>query len=139
MGSVTSVARDRVDGLLARESERFVTERPRSTALHARGRSTTRLVEGLRDSIARYGLPWSVTHEGSHAYYAFTPTPPQDGATSRDGGDPDLRALMRVFMANRGVWESGWWLGPTVSVAHTEADVDAYLEVFADFVTTVTS
>ena len=99
----------------------------------------TRLAEGLRDSIARYGLPWSVTQEGSHSYYAFTPTPPQDGATSRDADDPDLRALMRVFMANRGVWESGWWLGPTVSVAHTEADVDAYVEVFADFVTTVTS
>lgn len=99
----------------------------------------TRLAEGLRDSIARHGLPWSVTQEGSHAYYAFTPTPPHDGATSRGADDPDLRALMRVFMANRGVWESGWWLGPTVSVAHTEADVDAYVEVFADFVTTVTS
>ena len=46
---------------------------------------------------------------------------------------------MRVFMANRGVWESGWWLGPTVSVAHSEADVDTYVEVFAEFVTTVTA
>ncbi len=24
---------------------------------------------------------------------------------------------MRLFLANRGVWESGWWLGPTVGVA----------------------
>ena len=42
-------------------------------------------------------------------------------------------------MANRAVWESGWWLGPTVSVAHTETDVDRYVEVFADFLATVTA
>jgi glutamate-1-semialdehyde 2,1-aminomutase len=99
----------------------------------------TRLAKGLRDTIARHGLPWSVTQMGSHAYYTFTPIPPHDGATSRAADDPDLRALMRVFMANRGVWESGWWLGPTVSVAHTDADVDIYVDVFADFVATVTA
>jgi glutamate-1-semialdehyde 2,1-aminomutase len=101
------------------------------------GRLGTRLADGLRDSISRHGLPWSVAQEGSHAYYAFTPTAPYDGASSRAADDPDLRALMRVFMANRGVWESGWWLGPTVSVAHTEADVDKYLDVFAEFLTTI--
>jgi hypothetical protein len=30
--------------------------------------------------------------------------------------------------------ESGWWLGPTVSIAHEAADVDRYLGVFAEFV-----
>jgi len=42
--------------------------------------------------------------------------------------------------ANRGVWESGWWLGPTVSLAHTVADVDHYVDLFgrclADLVAT---
>ena len=95
-----------------------------------------RLADGVRDAIAARGVPWSVTQEGAHAYYTFTPEPPYDGATSRAADDPDLRAVMRVFMANRGVWESGWWLGPTVSVAHTEADIDRYLEVFDDFLAT---
>jgi hypothetical protein len=36
-------------------------------------------------------------------------------------------------MANRGIWESGWWLGPTVSVAHTEPDVDNFVEAFGQF------
>jgi glutamate-1-semialdehyde 2,1-aminomutase len=99
----------------------------------------TRLGDGLRDIIGRRGLPWSVTQEGAHAYYTFTPTAPHDGATSRAADDPDLRALMRAYMANRDIWESGWWLGPTVSVAHTESDVDAYLEVFADFVGAATA
>jgi glutamate-1-semialdehyde 2,1-aminomutase len=98
-----------------------------------------RLANGIRESISGHAMPWSVAQEGAHAYYTFTPTVPHDAASSRVADDPDLRALMRVFMANRGVWESGWWLGPTVSVAHTEADVDTYLEVFDDLLTTVTS
>ena len=40
-------------------------------------------------------------------------------------------------MANRGVWESGWWLGPSVSVAHSEADVDTYVAAFTEFVGSV--
>ena len=92
------------------------------------------LATGLREIISRHQLPWSVTHHGSHVYYAFVPTPPHDAATSREADDPDLRALIRVYLANRGIWESGWWLGPTVSVAHTEDDIDTYLAVFDDFV-----
>jgi glutamate-1-semialdehyde 2,1-aminomutase len=99
----------------------------------------TRLADGLREGIARRGLPWSVTQEGAHAYYTFTSTAPHDGATSRAADDPDLRALMRVFMANRGIWESGWWLGPTVSVAHSESDVDEYLDVFEEFLAAITA
>jgi glutamate-1-semialdehyde 2,1-aminomutase len=96
-----------------------------------------RLAAGLRAAIDRHGVPWSVVQEGSHAYYAFQPEPPVDGAGSRRADDPDLRALVRVYMANRGVWESGWWLGPTVSVAHTDADVDVYLGVFDEFLADV--
>jgi hypothetical protein len=39
------------------------------------------------------------------------PEPPATGAASRAADDPRLRALIRAFIANRGVWESGWWLG----------------------------
>ena len=92
-----------------------------------------RMAGGLRSAIERAGVAWSVAQVGGHACYFFAPVPPRDGAGSRAADDPALRALIRVFMANRGVWESGWWLGPTVSVAHTEADVDRYLEVFGQF------
>ena len=87
---------------------------------------------GLRAEIERAGLGWSVTQIGAHAYYFFQPQPPRDGAASRASDNPDLRALMRVFMVNRGVWESGWWLGPTVSAAHKPEDVDRYLGVFGE-------
>jgi hypothetical protein len=61
------------------------------------------------------------------------PEPPATGAASRAADDPRLRALM----ANRGVWESGWWLGPTISVAHSAEDVDRYVDVFDEFLTAV--
>jgi hypothetical protein len=44
---------------------------------------------------------------------------------------------IRVYMANRGGWESGWWLCPTVSVAHDDDDVDRYVELFGQFVAEV--
>jgi glutamate-1-semialdehyde 2,1-aminomutase len=97
-----------------------------------------RMAAGLRKAIESAGLRWSVTQHGAHACYFFTPEPPADGAGSRAADDPDLRALIRVFMANRGVWESGWWLGPTVSIAHSADDVDRYLELFQEFLTEVT-
>jgi glutamate-1-semialdehyde 2,1-aminomutase len=95
------------------------------------------LATGLRTRIDRAGLPWSVNHHGSHAFYFFSPRPPRDARGARDSDDPDLRALIRVFLANRGVWESGWWLGPTVSVAHRPDDVDAYLDTIGEFLDAV--
>jgi glutamate-1-semialdehyde 2,1-aminomutase len=93
-----------------------------------------RMADALDRAIAAAGLPWSVARMSTHAYYSFAPTPARNAAESREADDPDLRALIRVFMANRGVWESGWWLGPTVSLAHTEEDVDRYVGVFEEFI-----
>lgn len=97
-----------------------------------------RMAAGLREAVARAGLDWSVVQVGGHAYYFFQSTPPSDAAGSRAADDPDLRALIRVFMANREVWESGWWLGPTVSVAHDEGHVDEYVALFGEFLSEVT-
>jgi glutamate-1-semialdehyde 2,1-aminomutase len=97
-----------------------------------------RMATGLRTAIDAAGVPWSVAQHGAHGFYFFVPEPPADGAASRAADDPDLRALIRVFMANRGVWESGWWLGPTVSVAHTNEDVDRYVDLFEEFLAEVT-
>jgi glutamate-1-semialdehyde 2,1-aminomutase len=97
-----------------------------------------RMGDGLRAAIAHAELRWSVVQLGAHACYFFEETPPRNGEESRAADDPDLRALIRVYMANQGVWESGWWLGPTVSVAHAKADVDRYVEVFGEFLEAIT-
>ncbi|HEX2234919.1 MAG TPA: transaminase, partial [Actinomycetota bacterium] len=106
-------------------------------AFERAGSLGARMADGLERAFEE-AVPWSVARMGAHCYYAFSPEPPRDAIESRARDDPDLRALIRVFMANRGVWESGWWLGPTVSVAHTADDVDRYLEVFADFLSEAT-
>ena len=97
----------------------------------------TRMADGLDAAIASASLDWSVSRMGTHAYYGFTSRPARNGIQSRANDDGDLRALIRVWMANRGIWESGWWLGPTVSVAHAESDVDEYVATFAQFLTEV--
>ena len=74
---------------------------------------------------------------GSHAYYAFAPQPARNALEARANDLPDLRAYMRTWMANRGIWESGWWLGPTVSVAHTADDVDRYVAGFGECLATL--
>src|SRR5918996_84142 len=94
--------------------------------------------DGLEQAIAGAGVGWSVARMGPHAYYAFAASPARNAVEAREADDPELRAVIRVFMANRGVWESGWWLGPTVSLAHTQDDVDRYIEVFAEFLAAVT-
>jgi glutamate-1-semialdehyde 2,1-aminomutase len=97
-----------------------------------------RMAAGLRMAMESAALEWSLAQFGAHASYFFAPQPPADGAGSRAADDPDLRALIRVFMANRGVWESGWWLGPTVSLAHRADDVDRYTDLFGEFLAAVT-
>jgi glutamate-1-semialdehyde 2,1-aminomutase len=97
------------------------------------------LADGIEEALSDFGLPWSVSRLGAHAYYTFAPRPSRNAIEYRAADHPRLRALMRVWMANRGVWESGWWLGPTVSVAHTPDDVSRYLDVFRGFLAAVTS
>jgi glutamate-1-semialdehyde 2,1-aminomutase len=115
-----------------------LTEVLTPAAFSAAARLGEILATGLQAHIHRAGLPWSVSAHGAHACYFFSPQPPRDARGSRHIDDPGLRALIRLFLANRGVWESGWWLGPTVSVAHTPQDVAAYLDAIGEFTEAVT-
>jgi glutamate-1-semialdehyde aminotransferase len=57
---------------------------------------------------------------------------PRNARQARAADVAGFKDVQRIFMANRGVWDFGWWGGPSLSTAHTVADVDTYLEVFAD-------
>jgi glutamate-1-semialdehyde 2,1-aminomutase len=58
---------------------------------------------------------------------------PQNTEEARGGFRRDVTDLQRVYFANRGVWEAISAAGPCVGIAHTEADVDQYLAVLAEF------
>ena len=87
----------------------------------------SRLADGLESLVAAHALPWSVHRFWPRSGLTFQPTPPRDAAEAVRDLDVPLRRLLRVHLANRGVWEAIVGAGPTCSVACSEADVDAYL------------
>jgi glutamate-1-semialdehyde 2,1-aminomutase len=90
-----------------------------------------RLAEGMRAPVAAAGLPWHIHHLGPRAGYTYRPTPVRDAAEARAVQDDLLTRLIRVWMANRGVWEAIVGAGPVCSVPATEADVNAYLDAWS--------
>jgi glutamate-1-semialdehyde 2,1-aminomutase len=86
-----------------------------------------RLADGMRDAVTQARLPWHIHHLGPRAGYTFRPTPVRDAAEARTCRDDLLVRLIRIWLANRGVWEAIVGAGPVCSVPATDADVDAYL------------
>jgi glutamate-1-semialdehyde 2,1-aminomutase len=86
-----------------------------------------RLAGGMRASVEAYGLPWQIHHLGPRSGYTFRPTPIRNGAEGRACADELLTRLIRVWLANRGVWEAIVGAGPVCSVPAQDEDVDAYL------------
>jgi len=86
-----------------------------------------RLADGMRASVERHGLPWHIHHLGPRSGYTFQPTPIRNGAEGRAAADDLLTRLIRIWLANRGVWEAIVGAGPVCSVPAADDDVDAYL------------
>jgi glutamate-1-semialdehyde 2,1-aminomutase len=92
-----------------------------------------RLTDGCAAVIADFGLPGYAINVGPKGCVMFTP----DRVTNyRDfiGLDGDLWAASFFVLANRGILlppgpDDQW----TLSVQHTEADVDRYVSTFRDF------
>lgn len=92
------------------------------------------LADGMRRTFTEVGLDWNVYSLGNRAGYRPHPVPPINNAEAADRDLPALRHAQRAFMANRGVFEFGWWCGPAVSAQADQADIEHYLSVFDSFV-----
>ena len=100
---------------------------PRLHALAAR------LTDGCQAVIDQHGLPGYAINVGPKGCVMFTP---ERVTNYRDfiGLDAELWAASFFYLANRGILlppgaDDQW----TLSVQHTEADVDRYVQVFAEF------
>ncbi|WJN61713.1 aminotransferase class III-fold pyridoxal phosphate-dependent enzyme [Pseudomonas sp. SO81] len=93
-----------------------------------------RLASGLRQIFARHDLPWCAFELGPRSGYCLTPELPRNGAEANLSMDAAFIDCRRLFMANRGVWDGILSAGPQVSFAHSEADIDRYLEVASAFI-----
>jgi glutamate-1-semialdehyde 2,1-aminomutase len=92
-----------------------------------------RFTEGVERVIAEHGAPWHVTRLGCRAEYLFHPDPPRTGGQAADNRDPDLDALVHVYLLNRGILMTPFHNMALMSPATSEADVDAHTEAFAAF------
>jgi glutamate-1-semialdehyde 2,1-aminomutase len=96
-----------------------------------------RLGEGLTALFKRKGLDWNAPSIGGRAAWVLSPNLPRNAHQSLTLAQISLTDTRRLFMANRGVWEAISTAGPACSFAHTDSDVDKYLEVAEDFLEAV--
>ena len=86
-----------------------------------------RLADGMRATVERVGLPWHIPHMGPRSGYTFRPEPIRNAEEGRACADGLLSRLIRIWMANRCVWEAIVGAGPVVPIPATDEDVDAYV------------
>jgi glutamate-1-semialdehyde 2,1-aminomutase len=103
-------------------------------------RLNDRILAGCDEVIREYGLPGYSVGIGSKGCVTFSPTKVVDYATFKENQDAALCDLAWLFNMNRGIYmtpgrEEEW----TLSVTHTDAAVDRYVEVFAEMARDLTA
>ncbi|MGH2629341.1 MAG: aminotransferase class III-fold pyridoxal phosphate-dependent enzyme [Actinomycetota bacterium] len=98
-----------------------------------------RLADGIEAAVSGAGLPWTTHRFWPRSGSTFAPSMPRDADEAFESLDVPLRRLIRVYLANRGIWEAIVGAGPTCSVPATAADVDAYVGAFGSLVEELTS
>ena len=96
-----------------------------------------RLAEGMRAGVARVGLPWHIHHLACRSGYTFQPRAARNAAEARVCRDDLLTRLIRIWLANRGVWEAIVGAGPVCAVPAVDADVDKYLSAWNELLTAI--
>jgi glutamate-1-semialdehyde 2,1-aminomutase len=93
-----------------------------------------RFTAGVRETIARHDLPWSIVSLGARAEYCFTATPPRTGAEAAAAADPELEDYLHLALLNRGVLITPFHNMALMSPDTTSAEVDRHTAAFADAV-----
>jgi glutamate-1-semialdehyde aminotransferase len=97
------------------------------------------LADGLEGAVREAGLPWQVQRLWPRSGVTFSARLARSAAEADADEQPELNALLRLHLANRGVWEAISTAGPAMSVAATRDDVAAYVAAFREFVADVTA
>jgi len=97
------------------------------------------LADGMERIVAATGLPWVVQRLYARSGLSFCGRLPRSAGEWDADQEQRLNSLLRLHLANRGVWEAIETAGPALSVAASEDDVSQYLAAFAGFVTDVTA
>jgi glutamate-1-semialdehyde 2,1-aminomutase len=104
------------------------------------GAANARLMAGCERVIAEYGLPAHTVGTGSKGCVIFATEPVREYRDYLTRIHHELTDLAWLYHMNRGVFmtpgrDEEW----TLSVLHTDEDLDRYVEVFAEFARDVTA
>jgi glutamate-1-semialdehyde 2,1-aminomutase len=102
-------------------------------------RLNERLLAGCADVIERHGLPGYAVGVGAKGCVTFSPQRIVDYESFKAHQDVEVTELAWVYNMNRGIFmtpgrEEEW----TLSVAHTDEDVAAYVAVFDEMAAELT-
>ena len=93
-----------------------------------------RLQSGVNDSIARRGLPWHATRVGARVETLFAPDEPHNASDVKRHRDPELEALLHLFLMNRGVLITPFHNMMLCCPGTTAGDVDRHNAAFDELV-----
>jgi glutamate-1-semialdehyde 2,1-aminomutase len=94
----------------------------------------TTFAEGMRATITRAQLPWSVSQLGTRAEYRFANPAPKNGGESVRAADEELENYLHLFGINRGVLITPFHNMVLICPATTEAHVNAHQVMFDEAV-----
>ena len=92
------------------------------------------LADGIEKTIRDAGLPWTTHRFWPRSGVTFAPAMPRNALEAYAAKDILLSVTLRVYLANRGVWEAIVGAGPTCPVPATDEDVERYLGAFGSFI-----
>jgi glutamate-1-semialdehyde 2,1-aminomutase len=98
--------------------------------VHAGGLGAV-LADGIEAAIAEAALPWTAIRFGPRSGQWYGPEP-RTGAEALALTDTNLTRLLRIWMANRGVWEALPGAGPTMPIPATREDVEHYVQAYGE-------
>jgi len=90
----------------------------------------TTFAEGMRSTIARHQLPWSVSQLGTRCEYRFANPAPRSGGESVRSADADLEDYLHLYGINRGVLITPFHNMALMCPATTAADVAKHQAMF---------
>jgi glutamate-1-semialdehyde 2,1-aminomutase len=93
-----------------------------------------RLADQAAATIARHGMPWTVTRLGARAEYRFCSPAPADGTRSHLAEDADLDEFLHLAMSNRDVLITPFHNMVLMCPDTSESDVDLHGALFEEAV-----
>ena len=89
-----------------------------------------RLAAGLREVIARHGLPWCVTQVGARTEFQFAVAAPRNGSEAGAILDVELEQVIHLYLLNRGILITPFHNMLLVCPQTSGEDVERLLAVF---------